>query len=192
MLFRRTSGPRCPEQGGRRRPLVARRYASASLLALLAVGAHGCIYSFTQGSLPADIRTIAVLPFENATTRLELTQELHDQLLREVPRSLGLRSAGEDVADAILRGRIVDYNVTTPSYRPAPDGERAEVLQRQVTLAVAVELLDVARNEIIWENRTLVSQGEYLEASETEDVGRVIAIRLLRQRIVDGAQSNWQ
>jgi hypothetical protein len=192
MLFRRTSGPRFPEQGGGRRPLARRRYAAASLAAVLSLGPAGCIYSFTQGSLPADIHTIAVIPFENETTRLELTQELHDQLLREVPRALGLRSAGEDVADAILRGRIVDYNVTTPSYRPAPDGDRAEVLQRQVTISVAVELLDVARNEIVWENRTLVSQGEYLEASETEDIGRLIAIRLLRQRIVDGAQSNWQ
>ena len=169
-----------------------RRAALGALVLLaLALGSQGCLYSFRAGSFPPHIRTIAVLPFENETPRLELTQELHDALLLEVPRSLGIRTAGEDVADAVLRGRITSYTTTTPSYRPSADGDRAEVLQRQVTIAVVVELLDVSRNEIIWESSGVTGQGEYLEASETEDVGRAIAIRLLRQRIVDGAQSNW-
>jgi hypothetical protein len=166
----------------------ARRALATLLLAALA--SQGC-YSFRAGSFPSHIRTIAVLPFDNQTTRLELTQELHDALLLEVPRSLGIRTAGEDVADAILRGRITSYSSNAPSYRPSIDGDRAEVLQRQITISVAVEILDVARNEIIWESSGLSAQGEYLEASETEDVGLAIAIRLLRQRIVDGAQSNW-
>jgi hypothetical protein len=169
-----------------------RRSAFATLaLVATAVGSQGCIYSFRAGSFPAHIRTIAVLPYDNETERLELTQELHDALLLEVPRSLGIRTAGEDVADAVLRGRITSFTSTTPSYRPSADGDRAEVLQRQVTISVAVEILDVARNEILWESTGVSGQGEYLEASETEDVGRAIAIRLLRQRIVDGAQSNW-
>jgi hypothetical protein len=175
---------------GRHGPRRARKTLAAFVLAA-ALASEGCLYSFRAGAFPDNIRTIAVLPFENETPRLELTQELHDALLLEVPRSLGIRTAGEDVADAILRGRIMNYTVTTPSYRPSTDGDRVEVLQRQVTISVAVEILDVARNEIIWESTGLVGQGEYLEASETEDVGLEIAIRLLRQRIVDGAQSNW-
>jgi hypothetical protein len=149
------------------------------------------MYSFRAGSFPSDIRTIAVVPFENETSRLELTQELHDALLREVPRSLGLRQAGEDVADAILRGRITSYTQTVPAYRPTAAGDRAEVLQRQVTIMIAVELVDVQRNEIIWESRGLSGEGQYLDASETEEVGMRLAIALLRQRIIDGAQSNW-
>jgi hypothetical protein len=160
-------------------------------LVVVAFWVSGCIYSFTAGGLPSYIKTIAVLPFENTTTRLELTQELHDALLREVPRALGVRTAGEDVANAVIRGRITGYDVTVPSYRASADGERAEVLQRQVTVTIAVEIVDLTRNEIIWENRTLIGQGEFLEASETEETGLAIAIRLLRQRIVDGAQSNW-
>jgi hypothetical protein len=170
---------------------VRPRTLAALLVTALAFGSSGCIYSFRAGSFPSHIRTIAVLPFDNETTRLELTQELHDALLLEVPRALGIRTAGEDVADAVLRGRITSYASTTPSYRPTADGDRAEVLQRQITIAVAVELVDVTRNEIIWESSGLTGQGEYLEATETEDVGLAIAIRLLRQRIVDGAQSNW-
>jgi hypothetical protein len=163
----------------------------AALLLLCALGAQGCMYSFRQGAFPDHIHTIAVLPFDNQTARLELTQELHDALLRDVPRALGLRQAGEDVANAVLRGRITNYTVTTPAYRPSPAGDRAEVLQRQVTVLVAVELVDMVNNEIIWESRSLSGEGQFLDASETEDVGLRLAINLLRQRIIDGAQSNW-
>ena len=33
--------------------------------------------------------------------------------------------------------------------------------------------------------------GQYLEESETEDDGRALALEILMQRIIDGAQSNW-
>ena len=167
------------------------RTARIALLLLCVLGMHGCFYSFKAGTFPDWIDTIAVLPFDNQTARLELTQELHDVLLREVPRSLGLRQAGEDVANAVLRGRITSYTVTVPAYRPSATGDRAEVLQRQVQVLVAVELVDMVRNEILWESRSLSGEGQFLDASETEEVGLRLAINLLRQRIIDGAQSNW-
>ncbi len=34
------------------------------------------------------------------------TQEIHKQLLRERPRSLGVTNAGAEVADAVVKGRI--------------------------------------------------------------------------------------
>jgi hypothetical protein len=150
----------------------------------------GCIYSFRAGGLPSNIRTIAILPFENETTRLELTQELYD-VLRDIPGALGVRPAAEDVADAVLRGRITGYTLTTPNYRAGPGGDRAEVLQRQVSVVIAVEIVDRTRNEILWESRALSGEGQFLEATETEEVAMTVAIKLLRQRIVDGAQSNW-
>jgi hypothetical protein len=192
MLSQSTSGVPAPERGRiSSRARLHHRFALGLALLLGAVSPSGCIYSFTGGGLPSYIKTIAVLPFDNETTRLELTQEIHDALLRDVPRALGVRTAGEDVANAVIRGRITGYDVAVPSYRASADGERAEVLQRQVTVTVAVEIVDLTRNEIIWENRSLMGQGEFLDASETEEAGLAIAIRLLRQRIVDGAQSNW-
>jgi hypothetical protein len=150
-----------------------------------------CNYSFRGGSFPEHIRTIAVVPFENETTRLELTQELHDVLLRNLPRALGVRSGGEDVADAVVRGTINSYDIAAPNYRPTAGGERAEVLQRQVVISVRVEIVDLVENVILWEDQAVRAEGEYLVASENEDVGKEIALELLVQRIVDGAQSNW-
>ncbi len=157
----------------------------------VALGAAGCNYSFRGGSFPDYIRTIAVLPFENETDRFELTQEVHQALLQELPGALGVQLAGEEYADAIVRGTITSYTLTAPLYRSGGEGQRAEVLQREVNLRVAVEILDTHENALLWENRGVLAQGQYLEASETEAVGKNEAIELLVQKIVDGAQSNW-
>ena len=171
--------------------VLGRRALLALSLLFLGASTQGCLYSFRGGTFPPHIRTIAIVPFENTTTRLELTQELHTVLLRSLPRSLGIRVAGEDVADAVVRGRITVYDVSTPNYRADPTGDRAEVLQRQVTIGVTVEILDLVNNEILWEDSAMRGEGQYLEASEAEEVGKQLAIDLLVQRIVDGAQSNW-
>jgi len=158
----------------------------------LALPISGCIYSFQAGAgFPNYVKTVAIVPFENETTRPELTDEVFNLLLREFPRSQGLQPAGEDVADALVRGTIKLYNVSTPSYRAGAAGEAPQVLQRQVTLAVEVQIINLVDNEILWEGTNVSVRGEYLEESETEDVGRALAIELLVQRIVDGAQSNW-
>jgi hypothetical protein len=163
-----------------------------TIIALAAVTLVGCNYSFRAGSgLPDYVRTVAVLPFDNETTRFELTDEIHQQLLRELPRALGVRSAGEEVADAVVRGRITNYTVNAPLFRPGATGQTAEVLQRQVVISIQIELVDLVENQILWEDQNLRSEGQYLEASETEEIGRTEAIELLVQRIVDGAQSNW-
>ncbi len=183
---RRTSGPR-----------VARRSRPArSDLGILATTAvlfvAGCNYSFTSGAgFPDHIRTIAVVPFENETNRFELTQEVHEALLRQVPRSLGLTQAGEQNADAVLTGTILRYELTAPLYRRGQEAETVQVLQREVILVVQVEVLDREAYTILWDQQQLRVVGQYLDASETEDVGRNEAIELLVQEIVDGAQSNW-
>ncbi|HIF08150.1 MAG TPA: hypothetical protein EYQ64_14800 [Gemmatimonadetes bacterium] len=196
MHIRRTSGIRFNNVAGRN---VARRHNAnrkvksccSGFLALIVVLAiEGCVYSFRSGSFPDHIRTVAILPFDNDTNRFELTQEIHDQLLRELPRSLGVTNAGEEVADAVIQGRISRYDLTAPLFRPGQQDDRVDVLQRQVNIRVEVELIDLVENVILWDDRGLSTQGQYLEG-ESEEVGRAEAIELLVQRIVDGAQSNW-
>ncbi len=164
-----------------------RRWAGA---VVLAAGLAGC-YSFQAGTGLTGVETIAILPFDNTTTRLELTQDVQDILLRELPGSLGLRLAGEDQADVVVRGRITSYDLVAPNYRPGQQGQAAEVLQRQVVLTVGVEILNMRDRTVLWQSNALRAQGEYLEATETEDTGKAEALETLIQQIVDGAQSNW-
>ncbi|MFC1660414.1 LPS assembly lipoprotein LptE [Gemmatimonadota bacterium] len=150
------------------------------------------MYSFQAGAgFPEYVKTVAVLPFDNETNRFELTQEVFQALQREFPRSMGLQPAGEAVADAVVRGVITRYDLTTPSYRPGAAGQNPQVLQRQVTLVISVEIVNLVDNEVLWESQSVSARGEYLENTETEDVGRIQAIELLVQAVIDGAQSNW-
>jgi hypothetical protein len=151
----------------------------------------GCIYQFQGGNFPEHIRTLGIAPVENDTPRLEVTGELQDQLTRNLPRALGVQAAGSDAADALVRVRITGYQVNAPNYRQSAGGAAAEVLQRQVSITANVQIVDQVNNQIYWEDPSMQTQGEFLESSETEEVGRIEAIELLVQRIVDGAQSNW-
>jgi hypothetical protein len=155
------------------------------------MAASGCNYSFRAGSFPPPhIRTIAIQPFENSTNRFELSAELYDQLLRNLPGALGIRTAGADVADAIVRGSITRYDVAAPNYTAAGGGQPAQVLQRQVSITVSVSIVDLVENVILWESNGVNAQGQFAEGAP-EDGGRRQAIEILVQRIVDGAQSNW-
>ena len=163
--------------------------AATALLLLPALS--GCLYGFNAGT-GLDLQTIAIVPFENETTRLELTQELHELLLRNLPGALGLVLAGEDVADAVVTGTIRDYSLRAPNYRGSGEpGSSPEVLQREVTIVTAVQILDVDQNVILWDDSSLRTEGQFLEGSEDEATAKFQALDLMVQRIVDGLQSNW-
>jgi hypothetical protein len=150
----------------------------------------GCNYTLRAGAgLPSHVRTLAVIPFENDTDRFELSQELFDAILRDVPRSFGVQTAGEPYADAVIRGSVRRYSVDAPSYRSGDEG--AQVVERQVTVAVEVQVVDRVNNVILWEDRSLQARGEFLEASELEETGRELAVSRLVRAIIDGLQSNW-
>ena len=111
-------------------------------------------------------------------------------MLRELPRSLGIVNAGEEAADALVRGRITGYRLSTPLFRSG-QGDQIDVLQRQVSLRIEVEIVDLVENVILFESTSLSTQGEFLEESQDEAIGRALAIELMVQRVIDGAQSNW-
>lgn len=170
----------------------------ANTLSLLAaIGAFcvlclsGCLYQFQGGNFPEHLRTLGIAPVENDTPRLEVTGELQDQLTRNLARSLGVQPAGSDVADAVVHVKVTSYTVNAPNYRQGAAGAPAEVLQRQVMITAQVQIVDQVNNQVYWEESGVRGEGQFLEQSENEELGRLEAIELLVQQIVDGAQSNW-
>jgi hypothetical protein len=165
-----------------------------STAALLAA----CNYGFQGGGgFPEDIRSIYIEPFENQTVRSELDQLLFQRLTRELPRSLGGRLGGEDNADAVVRGRILRYDNVGQNYRPGEQNVNTtntsvDVLTYQVTITVAVEIVDLKRNVVLWDSQGLVGRGEYRHDSPTGETDGVdIALKHVLQQILDGAQSQW-
>lgn len=157
----------------------------------LAGSLASCVYSFAGGGLPGHIRTIAIVPFDNETGQPGLGTEVQLELRQELPRSLGVRIAGESVADAVVRGKITGYEETAPSFRPAEPGGRVEVVQREVRITFEAEIYDRTENAPIWKQIGLTASGAYAPASESVERAVEVAIEQMIVRIVDGAQSQW-
>jgi len=167
-----------------------RRFLLASLAAGTLV-ATGCNYSFRAGSFPPPhVQTLAIEPFDNETDRFVVASELTERLERDLPGALGIRASGLDVADAVVRGTVVRYDVQAPNYRAGAPGQPAEVLQREVRISVRVQIVDRVQNVILWESNSETGEGRFPEGAPEEE-GRLAAIEMLVQKIVDGAQSNW-
>ncbi|MGH7671870.1 MAG: LPS assembly lipoprotein LptE, partial [Gemmatimonadales bacterium] len=61
-----------------------------------------------------NVKTVAILPFENDTPEPSLIQEVNEAVREALEGRLGLRLAGEANADALVRGRVVRYEPDLP------------------------------------------------------------------------------
>ena len=155
---------------------------SAAILA-----SSGCIYGFAGGGIP-NVKTVAILPFENDTPEPALTQEVSDAVREAFERRLGLRLAGESNADALVRGRIVRYDPAEP-VAVVPGQGAATVTKRRVQVTVDVEIVDQREGKTLWKRDGLTVVGDYDPPQEAQ--GRKTALEKLVNEIVDGAQSQW-
>ena len=174
-----------------RRSGVVRRTAVMAALALAAAGAGGCRFSpyhFAGGGLPPNIRTIAVLPFENDTPVPELQRELFEAMRREIQSRLNLRDAAEARANAVVRGKIVRYDIDVPIGFSA-DPTQATSARRQLQLVVDVQIVDQSNGRTLWEKKGLTAKGEYAERNEAG--GRRQAIEEVIADMIQGVQSQW-
>lgn len=163
-----------------------------ALLALAAISA-GCNYGFRGGGgFPSHVRSVYIEPLENETVQFDLDQQIFLELTDRLPRAFGVRLAGERAADAIVRGRVTRYQDMAQNYRPGQAEGTVEVVQNQVEITMNIQIIDVQRNEILYEGTGLSGRGEYQpEQAQSEDVARARAIEALIQQIVDRAQSQW-
>ncbi len=148
----------------------------------------GCLYGFAGGGLPSHIRTVAVLPFDNETPAATLQSELHDRLTREVESRLGVRTAGESSANAIVRGRILRYEADIPASYSA-DPARSNTAQRRLEIVVDIEIIDQTTGRSLWSRSGLRAEATYDERNEEE--GRERAVEQIVNDVIAGAQSQW-
>jgi hypothetical protein len=165
------------------------KFGFLASLSTLALG--GCLYGFAGGGLPANIKTVAVLPFDNQTPEPTLTQEIAVAVREAVEGRLGLRQASERQADAVVRGTITRYEPDLPvAYTGEEQNEgRVTVTRRQLQISVSVEILDQDGGKPLWQRSGLLLKGDYDPGQEAE--GRRKALDELVTNIVEGAQSQW-
>ncbi|MEO8295069.1 MAG: DUF4136 domain-containing protein [Gemmatimonadota bacterium] len=159
------------------------------LLSLSLLGIAGCLYGFAGGGLPADIKTVAVLPFDNYTSEPTLTQLISQRVREAVEGRLGLRQAGETQADAIVRGSITRYDPDVPTAYQGESNGQITVTKRLVQITVTVEITNQRTGKALWQRSGLTLEGDYNPPDEA--TGREKALEKLVTNIVEGAQSQW-
>ena len=163
---------------------LARRLAGVALL----LATSACVYSFTGGGLPAHVRSIAVVPFDNQTPVADLQREISDSLRTRLVTRLGLREAPVDRADAVVRGTIRRYEADIPIGYNA--GSRAPTaVQRMLQMVLDIDVVDQRSGKSLWSRKGFEVQGSYDERNEAS--GRARAIDQVVSAIVEGVQSQW-
>ena len=165
-----------------------------TISSLLALALAGCSFGFAGGGLPPNIRTVAVLPFENNTADPSLAQLVQQAVKQAVESRLGLRAAVENQADAVVTGKITRYDPDQPlSYRgtaTAPGAaNQVDVTRRQVELTVDITVVEQKTGRTLWDGKNQLVQGDYQPGHE--DDGKRKALALLVNKVIDGVQQNW-
>lgn len=157
-------------------------------LAALLLAVSGCLYGFSGGGLPAHVKTVAVMPFENETATPDLPRELQVALRDGIRSRLGLRDATEERANALVRGKITRYEIDIPvgfSANPA----QATSARRRLRVQVDIEIVDQVTGKTLWSRVGMQAEGEYAERGEAQ--GRRQAIERIVSDVIEGAQSQW-
>jgi hypothetical protein len=166
------------------------RVVSALLLGLLS----GCVYGFVGGGLPSHIRTVAILPLENESQQPLIETDVQQALQLELPRSLGVRLADEQLADAVVRGAVTGFVEAPASVRPTqgPEQDQVPVVSREVRITYNLEIYDQEQDKVLWRANSQAVTGTYLpDEGQTVQDGKARALKELVNKVVEGAQSQW-
>ena len=128
-----------------------RRISGAVATSAACLTLAGCPYGFQGGTLP-NVKTVAILPFDNDTPEPALTQEVSNAVRQALEDRLGLRVATEAKADAIVRGRVVRYDPDVPQGVQAGVGQ-VTVTKRKVQLIVDVEIINQREGTSVWKRQ---------------------------------------
>ncbi|MCR9245750.1 MAG: LPS assembly lipoprotein LptE [bacterium] len=159
-----------------------RSIAQATLLAVTALLAADCGYTWGSGLHGYGVRTVALTLVANDSFRQRLEVELAAALARELPISTDLRLASRDRADASLEVRITEARERTL----VPGTTLAPVREGTLAAAVTMRLIDAAGQVLIEQvllDRTEFRNpiGENLTSARAElvnDIARKVTLAL--------------
>lgn len=172
--------------------MPSRRLLAAAALVLLA----GCAYGFAGGGLPTELKTVAVLPFENQTTDPTVAQEANRAVREAIEQRLGLRDATEARADVVVRGTVRRYEPDQPiGYRGTgvganqQRGGQVEVSKRLLQISIDLEMIRQDDGSNLLRRKSFAVDAQYDPGREAD--GRRTAFQFLVDEIVKEAQSQW-
>jgi hypothetical protein len=131
---------------------------TACLLAAIAGTSCGYHVAGRGDQIPKNVKTVAVLPFANATPRYKIEQDLTRAVVHEfITRTRFAVTSEESAADAVLRGAVVNLYVTPLIFDPVSN--RATSVQ--ITAQMQITLTDRRTGQILYQNQNFQSRERY-------------------------------
>jgi len=121
--------------------------------------AASCGYSLqgTSSALPESIRIIALLPFENHTTRPEIEQRVTEETARQLASRGRYRVVTDrSGADALLEGAIIGFRTNPVQFNDEGRASRVETV-----VSIQASLRDLSNDEILWSQSGLLFRSQW-------------------------------
>jgi hypothetical protein len=156
--------------------------------------ASGCSFGFSGGGLPPGIKTVAIADCLNNTADPGIAQFVRTGIQRAMEGQLGLRTASESQADALVHCTITRYDPDQPAVFSGTQGaagvpNQVNVSQRLLDLSADITVIEQKTGRTLWDGHSSTAQGTYATGRETD--GRQRALDLLIKRLIDGVHANW-
>lgn len=155
---------------------------------LAAVFTSSCGYS-TSSRTAKGIKSVAVPFFENQTSEPALEITVTESVIQNLIEDNTLKVTGEDGADAILRGQIVDFQNRPFSFNADLNAE-----EYHVSIRVRATLISRQQGDAIWSDQTFSGVGTYfLDVAEgnTFDDAVEEAIKEITELILNKTVQDW-
>lgn len=150
----------------------------------------GCGYYKTTSRTARDIKSVYVPFFTNETTQPNLDIQVTELVVDFLVDDNTLKVVDEDQADAILQGRIVDFQ-----NRPFAFDTQLNAQSYRVSIRVIASLYKRRTNEAIWENRDFSGVSTYfvepLEGENNFDDAVNQAVFTITERILNLTTQDW-
>lgn len=132
--------------------------ACCAAFALLAGTACGYRVAGQADTIPDEVRTIAIPPFENNTTEFKIEQYLAEAVTREFQTRTRYRVVnGENGADATLRATVLTFFAVPANYDP--NTNRASTINTWTNLHVT--LSEAGSGRVLYQNPNLQHRERY-------------------------------
>lgn len=164
------------------------RPAGVAVLALLMV-LPGCRYSFTGGSVPPNLQTIAIpivqdqSGFGDPSLKDAFTERLVETFTNDGSLALADRTRADSILETVITGVRESASVVQP-------GE--QVAQRRMTVVARVKFTDLKLRKVLWE-KEFSQWGDFPSGAgiTQRQEGIQEAIRKLTEDILNETVAGW-
>jgi outer membrane lipopolysaccharide assembly protein LptE/RlpB len=146
----------------------------------------GCGYTLVgHGSLPKNIKTIAIPIFDNNTLEKGIEDTITQAVIEVYVKGGKVRLVSETEADAILRGTIRAYN----DKEALTYNDQNEVSSYRLTVTADIELQNLKNDEILWQTEKLVAEADFAGGPDvditTEQENKAKALQELAKELAE-------